>query len=394
MSCSTSRKFEDILAESESIDVTEKELSEIKDNIVLSLYSFGLDPVDPKSIYLAQLFLRLFHAISDRLDELDGGREHKKLPRPQCGGPPGMVDISHGICNGSYVEALLPGLSDTLLVTSESDKEQHINSRLKGLEVSLENLQVSVHDINNLLRTQIGFPTPPLRNTKSIHEELVSSMGCGPSACHGGEGKVWGSNHHNPKEDPLEVLVLGDSFSYKLNEELRSILPRKFIVSQIRITDATLDVLLDSLSTRNYLPDYLVISAGYEDISYNEVNKFKRALKRLCFSLDQLKLIFLGVAFNYLLPAWSVINNEVFKMNKFLNSLANRFPHVPLVQTSVPDKNMILSKRELPFYNTTIRGILCKQIRGDIFQHCSQVAELKRNRNVIVMADVPRMDSS
>ncbi|KAF6197555.1 hypothetical protein GE061_008519 [Apolygus lucorum] len=57
------------------------------------------------------------------------------------------------------------------------------------------------------------------------------------------------------------------------------------------MTDAPLDVLLDVISSRSKLPEFIVLSSGFVDVKYNLLKKFKHDLLRFCSSLGTSKLL-------------------------------------------------------------------------------------------------------
>ncbi|KAF6199591.1 hypothetical protein GE061_007617 [Apolygus lucorum] len=165
--------------------------------------------------------------------------------------------------------------------------------------------------------------------------------------------------------DP-RVVFLGDSFLFGMREELSSVLPSTYNSSTIRMTMDSLGTLAESWSTSVASPDFLVLSAGFVDAAYNEVRSFKHELLKLCRSFSGVRLIILKVPFNYLLPGWSCVNEEIDRLNKFISWIPTKFRFVQVIDTDEIRRDMIASKSSDPYYSAKARRILSMSINSAI----------------------------
>ncbi|KAF6206086.1 hypothetical protein GE061_017311 [Apolygus lucorum] len=120
---------------------------------------------------------------------------------------------------------------------------------LDGLEHEKVNLNGIIEDI--MARVELGNTYPNRRKDPPGPPES------GGSPIENGRRRIHGVPN---------VLLLGDSFLYRLSEEVRSLLPSKFSVTSQMMTDAPLSVLLSSLPPESSRPEYIVLSAGAVDV--------------------------------------------------------------------------------------------------------------------------------
>ncbi|KAF6204048.1 hypothetical protein GE061_002388 [Apolygus lucorum] len=217
---------------------------------------------------------------------------------------------------------------------------------LDGLEHEKVNLNGIIEDI--MARVELGNSYPNRRKDPPGPPES------GGSPIEDGRRRIHGVPN---------VLLLGDSFLYRLSEEVRSLLPSKFSVTSQMMTDAPLSVLLSSLPPESSRPEYIVLSAGAVDVAYNELKRFKHDLLKLCLSGTKSKLILIKAPFNHLLPQWSIVNSTTFKLNKFMCLLSKKFSFVKFIDTCFIDESMIHLRSFEPYYGYCGRRILGEQIR-------------------------------
>ncbi|KAF6201067.1 hypothetical protein GE061_005514 [Apolygus lucorum] len=131
-----------------------------------------------------------------------------------------------------------------------------LQAELRILRVELDGLEHEKVHLNGIIedimaRVELGNSYPNRRKDPPGPPES------GGSSIENGRRRIHGVPN---------VLLLGDSFLYRLSEEVRSLLPSKFSVTSQMMTDAPLSVLLSSLPPESSRPEYIVLSAGAVDM--------------------------------------------------------------------------------------------------------------------------------
>uniref|UniRef100_A0A0A9VW29 Syntaxin-binding protein 4 n=1 Tax=Lygus hesperus TaxID=30085 RepID=A0A0A9VW29_LYGHE len=256
------------------------------------------------------------------------------------------IPLSEDLKTGYGDSNIFGGLADGVHVIEALNKKYH------EVDSIISELKKNVTELNSTIRDCNITEAMSLDKVESITKNCV--MGSTGAAFLG----------DNATKEP-NVVFLGDSFLFGMREELASVLPSKYTPTTLRMTDATLSALLQSWSNMNAHPDHVVLSAGFVDVSYNELKSFKHELLKFCQSLtNRTRLIVMTVPFNYLLSPLSCVNLEIHRLNKFLSSLPAKFSSVQLIQLNQIDRSLIASKGMDPYYTVKARRILCSRIRN------------------------------
>lgn len=267
----------------------------------------------------------------------------------------------------STADGCIP-LSADFVERPEDSILEKLSANAKLIETLNQKYLVLDSIISDLKRTATGFTinrpmydfAPPRRGQLPCLER--STMGI----------------HREPK-----VVFLGDSFLYGIRDELSLSLPSKYESIALRSSEATLPALLRSLGNSNFKPDYLVLSAGFVDVSYNELRAYKHEVMKFCQHLVGTRLIILNVPFNFTLPPWSIVNMEIYRCNKFLSSLPRKFKLVQVIGFDSLRREMISSKTEDPYYSREARQILGEKIKKAIL---SPAQPLPKTPQIILVA--------
>ncbi|KAF6216869.1 hypothetical protein GE061_001219 [Apolygus lucorum] len=248
---------------------------------------------------------------------------------------------------GNEVEFFKIRLADNAhVIESVNKKYLELDQTLKDLK---NNLATFTASISGSYVPSFVKPVPRV-NLAQLRRRVVASAS--PS------GKA-----SPPKQ---KVAFIGDSYLRKIGADVSSLLPSKFETSTIRMNDAPLHVLAESLRQGD-LPDFIVLSAGSIEVAYNELTSFKRTLLSLCGRINNIsKIIICKAPFNYLLPPWSIVNAEIRRLNKFLLLLSRKFKFVRVIDLDFIDESMIVSKLSDPYFSSIGRQILSRKVKQAI----------------------------
>ncbi|MDR2457634.1 MAG: hypothetical protein LBD41_04050 [Clostridiales Family XIII bacterium] len=134
-----------------------------------------------------------------------------------------------------------------------------------------------------------------------------------------------------------KILIIGDSHVRDLAGNINSRLSDTFNVMGSIKPNADIEGITSSLHTsEEYFTkkDVIIFCGGTKDISKNESRKGLYSLKAFIQRTDNTNVILLRVPLRYDLSPESCVDIEVKRFNKRLQSLANNFDHVNLVNVS------------------------------------------------------------
>lgn len=257
--------------------------------------------------------------------------------------------------------ALLDKLADHANVVEALNLKCHeMGSVISTINYNLAGITGTLSSFNS--PTSKPLPAPPINPASSSSSGLSSFNSPAQKPPPAPPMKASSSRATHVKTEP-NVVFLGDSFLFGLREELTSALPSKYTSTTFKMTDVLLPTVIKSWRSFNMNPDFLVLSAGFTDVAYNELKSFKHQLLGFCQSLTGTQLIILAAPFNYLLSPLSCVNFEIHRLNKFLSLLPSKFKNVHLISRDNIHQTMIASKGEDPYYTVRARQILCNRIR-------------------------------
>ncbi|KAK9501785.1 hypothetical protein O3M35_012456 [Rhynocoris fuscipes] len=183
------------------------------------------------------------------------------------------------------------------------------------------------------------------------------------------------------------ISIIGDSFAIGFRKFLSERLPRSCKVSANIYTDALGSYFL---KTDQYLGfnknDCIIVCAGNSDVEYNKAKHFKQQIADFCRKLSGTNVFIIGIPYNYSLPCWSIVNNEVTNTNSYLEKLCKKLS-ITFIDLRLLAKHMIFRyKHRFPRFSFKAISILCnnicKTIRSRILDETSPEEDCKVFFNV------------
>lgn len=178
------------------------------------------------------------------------------------------------------------------------------------------------------------------------------------------------------KRQPFSKLfIIGDQFASGLGHSLSKILSKFKIHSKIRSNNFFSDTVKEVDLSHLDVNDFVLLSAGYNDIEHNELGKLKRDMYRFILNYrTQTNLLLLGIAYNYNLPSWSVVNQAIYNFNNFLARLSKKFSTVEYIKLDLMDPGFILGSSN--GFTRQGRFIVCTDVKKRIQSLTAQIEYL------------------
>ncbi|KAG8274505.1 hypothetical protein J6590_106421, partial [Homalodisca vitripennis] len=158
------------------------------------------------------------------------------------------------------------------------------------------------------------------------------------------------ANEEGEEEDEMvnvenvqpEILICGDShgrdLAYHLNKAHKSNKAFGFIKPGGRSKDILNHENIEELNLKKR--DILVSVCGANDVAKNEANEALKNITDTLNKFSQMNIVLVNIPNRYDLAEWSVVNKEVRKTNKSLETLCRQHPNVTLVQASEAERHL------------------------------------------------------
>uniref|UniRef100_A0A0A9Z1N5 Kinectin n=1 Tax=Lygus hesperus TaxID=30085 RepID=A0A0A9Z1N5_LYGHE len=224
---------------------------------------------------------------------------------------------------------------DSSFDVGEETDETHIIKSLPDLDSSSVSLKIELIE-SEIVRLVMALDEVKLRSTYYD----------------GGTNMIKPTISVIEKKSEAKVFMFGDEQFVGLRNivEQWSSSDFKFEAS-VKANAPIEDILSDIYKTEIKKDDYIVVSAGSLEMEFNNASYIKRSLLRLLATFYQTNVVIYELPFHYELPPWSILNMEIFRINKFIRELKSKFPKLSIISCNGSSSTNFGEKR----YSSNLR---------------------------------------
>lgn len=129
------------------------------------------------------------------------------------------------------------------------------------------------------------------------------------------------------------VRVFGDGSLVGVGSRIAAYLPSNACVEAFIKPHASIESIFSSIKSSSEIGqrDMVLVAAGSLEMEYGRIRHLRAMFLELMAHLAHARVVLCELPFHRELPSWSVLNIEIYRMNKFLRGLQSRFMNLSVI---------------------------------------------------------------